>query len=445
MAKLGPDIYTGSDSYSGYKKQGRVMGFSMTHETGTGGAPKYGVVAQMPALNPTKIKWDGKGYEERAAADFTEVGYYRTILKSGIVTELGATERAGIFNYTFPTGQGRPSVIVDVSHILLSYRGNGWSQSYKGGKIVSTAHNGQLQYQGWGDYDNGWNISPTWRIYFCGYFDAKGEHAVARMGATVSDASTNSVKTVESTEKFGMFYYFDKPNVISRVGISFISEEQACRNVRNEIPEGMTLDVLRNRAREVWESKVLSRVTASDSDEENLKSLYTSIYFMHLIPTNKTSENPKWPIRGGGRNGEEEPYWDDIFTFWDTFRCTTSLFHILQPEAYEEFIRSIINIYRHEGYMPDARSSFWNGATQGGSNADNVLADAYVKGVRGKINWEDGMAALLKDADVVPEANNDSRDGKSDSTKEGRGALQDWLEYGYLTKKYSRSGSRAVE
>lgn len=52
--------------------------------------------------------------------------------------------------------------------------------------------------------------------------------------------------------------------------------------------------------------------------------------------------------------------------------------------------------------MPDARSSNYNGRSQGGSNADNVLADAYVKGVRGKVNWQDGYAAMRTDAEVVP-------------------------------------------
>ena len=59
---------------------------------------------------------------------------------------------------------------------------------------------------------------------------------------------------------------------------------------------------------------------------------------------------------------------------------------ILRPTSYEEQIRSVIDIWRNEGYMPDSRSSNFNGRSQGGSNADNVLADAYVKGVRGAVN-----------------------------------------------------------
>lgn len=119
--------------------------------------------------------------------------------------------------------------------------------------------------------------------------------------------------------------------------------------------------------------------------------------------------------------------------------------HILQPTSYEEQIRSLIDIWRFDGYLPDGRSSNYNGRTQGGSNADNVLADAYVKGLRGAINWDDGYKAMVKDAEKTPP--NDPVDSMApdSSTKEGRGALPDWIELGYITPKYSRAVSRAVE
>lgn len=118
---------------------------------------------------------------------------------------------------------------------------------------------------------------------------------------------------------------------------------------------------------------------------------------------------------------------------------------ILQPTAYEEQIRSLIDIWRFEGYMPDARSSNYNGRTQGGSNADNILADAYVKGVRGAVNWEDGYKAMVKDAEVTPANSPVDPQAPDSSTKEGRGALPDWLRLGFITPRYSRSVTRAVE
>lgn len=95
--------------------------------------------------------------------------------------------------------------------------------------------------------------------------------------------------------------------------------------------------------------------------------------------------------------------------------------------------------------MPDGRSSNYNGRTQGGSNADNVLADAYVKGVRGLVNWEDGYNAMVKDAEVTPDDNSQDPMAPDSSTKEGRGALPDWLELGYITTRFSRSTTRAIE
>lgn len=95
--------------------------------------------------------------------------------------------------------------------------------------------------------------------------------------------------------------------------------------------------------------------------------------------------------------------------------------------------------------MPDGRSGNWNGLVQGGSDADNVLADAYVKGLRGAINWKDGYAAMVKDAEVTPRNTFDATD-LSASTKEGRGALDDWKELGYVSYDHNtRCISRTVE
>lgn len=101
--------------------------------------------------------------------------------------------------------------------------------------------------------------------------------------------------------------------------------------------------------------------------------------------------------------------------------------------------------YRHEGYLPDGRSGNWNGLVQGGTDADNALADAYVKGLRGAINWADGYAAMVKDAEVTPYNTFDATDLTA-STKEGRGALDDWKELGYVSQDHNtRCISRTVE
>lgn len=64
--------------------------------------------------------------------------------------------------------------------------------------------------------------------------------------------------------------------------------------------------------------------------------------------------------------------------------------------------------------------------------------------MRGAVDWPDAYRAMVTDAEVVPPANGDARD-PTGSTAEGRGALPDWLAYGYVTPAYGRSVSRAVE
>jgi predicted alpha-1,2-mannosidase len=432
MVKIGPDLITGSDAYSGYEPVGNFTGFSMMHESGTGGAPKYGVISQMPVLGDIPNPLNSLN-DTRKSPDNSSVGYYKASLGSNITVELGATSRAGFYQYTFPTGP-QANVVVDVSHVLLSYRGQGLSQNYLGGNITTSENH----YEGYGDYNNGWNRAPDWRIYFCGYFDTP---ATTKTFVGVNETSSilsayTTASNVNSTARLGAVFSFNSTTVTSRVGISFISTAQACGNVNAQIPAGTTLATLTSNAKQIWNEEVLSKITTTETNLNNLQLLYSSMYSMHLLPSNRTAENPLW--------NSTEPYYDDTFTTWDLFRCTFSLYQILQPAFHEEYIRSLINIFRFEGYMPDARSSNFNGATQGGSNSDNVLADAYVKGVRGAVNWTAGYEAMVKDAEIAPVNNNDPRDPSS-STKEGRGALPDWLSLGYITPNYGRSVTRAVE
>lgn len=156
--KLGPDVYNGPvDAYSGYLPSGNITGFSMLHESGTGGAPKYGVVAQMPVVGNLSNLMTDNYNDTRAAKDFTEVGYYRSQLSSGTAVELAAANKAGMFKYTFPKTDKSKNVFVDVSHVLFSYRGQGLGQNWLGGTFgVSRKNCGPslVYYTGSGTYDN---------------------------------------------------------------------------------------------------------------------------------------------------------------------------------------------------------------------------------------------------------------------------------------------------
>lgn len=153
MVKLVPDVDLGrDDAYSGYLRNGQITGFSMLHKSGTGGAPKYGVVSQMPWAGDNRSPKDTfRGY--RAGPDEAEVGYYKSSLRSGVTVELAGTDRADMYRYTFARKAKQKSVVVDLSHVLTSHRGMGLEQHYRGGSIEVTDDG--RRYMGWyGRYDN---------------------------------------------------------------------------------------------------------------------------------------------------------------------------------------------------------------------------------------------------------------------------------------------------
>lgn len=130
--------------------------------------------------------------------------------------------------------------------------------------------------------------------------------------------------TSNATRVGGLFSFSDS-EVISRVGISWISTEQACNNVNSEIPEGTEFPSVVNDAVSEWNEEVLSKITTTNTNTTSLNLLYTSLYFMHLIPTNQTGENPNW--------SSDEPYYQDIFTFWESQSHLPLRYHLNQTNS----------------------------------------------------------------------------------------------------------------
>jgi putative alpha-1,2-mannosidase len=161
VAKFGIDVLPPSgagDAYSGYHALGKVLGFSMMHESGTGGAPKYGVVSQHPVVgvldNPL-----ADHTLARTSADEAGLGWYRASLEGVVKVELAASHHSGIIKHTFGASVNTTSaerhVLVDVSHYLQSFRGQGIGQNYVEGQI-KVSSNGN--YEGFGVYNGGWNL-----------------------------------------------------------------------------------------------------------------------------------------------------------------------------------------------------------------------------------------------------------------------------------------------
>ncbi|KAH6665156.1 glycosyl hydrolase [Halenospora varia] len=453
--KLGPDTTSFNVSIgqnAGYTPDGNVTAFSLTHVSGTGGGPVYGVVSQMPLLTLENVNvLDNLTYmTPRKGHDEATVGYYKSTFQNGIVTELAATSHTGFLQYTFP-GNSSSYILVDLSHYLPSIGGY-QAQLYSNGGIT-VSPDGRT-YQGYGIYRGAFSEIPAYQIFYCGQFDSAPESRQTFSGKYTdpywpadlnaqpiygnSTTASGGRLTYQYGDRVGAYFQFSSntTSLKSKVGISWTSTEKACQNMADEIPD-WNLTTVVEASKQRWNEEVLSKITTTDlSNKTRLNMFYTGFYHTALMPTDKSGDNPHWETT--------EPTYDDYYTLWDTFRCLNSLQLLIQPDRAAGIIRSLIDIWRNENFMPDGRSGFYNGQVQGGSNADNVLADAYVKGLQGGINWTDGYAAMKTDAELTPYNTFDSGDPTS-SVKEGRGALPDWISLGWVSPTYSRSLSRTLE
>lgn len=107
------------------------------------------------------------------------------------------------------------------------------------------------------------------------------------------------------------------------------------------------------RLRQQWD-ETLARVPYEGNSRER-RIFYTALYHTLLMPVDKTGECPRW---------SGTPYYDDFYALWDTYRTSMPLLMEYYPERATDIVRALLAIYRHEGYMPDARSGDCNGRTQ---------------------------------------------------------------------------------
>lgn len=421
-----------------------VTGFSHMHDSGTGGNPSMGQFPLFPQYCPDNVVDNCKFPKAARAVHYVDgsvtarPGYFALELGSGIKAEMTASRRTALYRFTFPQESASngdaldPLILLDLTDLWDSRQNASISVDPESGRMRG---NGTfLPSFGAGSY----------QTYFCADFAGA---RVPDSGIWVNDRAGSEPKEIFVTRGFNNFYLqaggymtFERPDdgvVTVRVGVSFINTDQACANAESEIPDPLKdFDSMRSNAEEAWSEKLDPiKVTSGGVSGDLLRAFWSGIYRAMLSPQDMTGENPLWE--------SDEPYFDSFYCLWDAFRAQHPLLTILDPHAQSRMVRSLLDTYKHEGWLPDCRMSLCKGWTQGGSNADVVIADAFVKNITG-IDWELAYNAVVNDAENEP----------LEWSYEGRGGLQSWkrLDYiPYLDFDYlgfgtnSRSISRTVE
>jgi len=420
MVKPGPDNNKASNS--GYEPDTTItiFGFSQTHVSGTGGGPKYGNISIMPfsgdfnQITQTSLR----------SNEIAKTGYYSVLLKKwNIRTEITTSPKVAFYRFKFQ--QNKKAIKIDLGQFLgeKAIPDSREAQQFVGSEIRILS---DTEVEGYSRIRGGWNNGMAYTVYFHAVFEKPFQQFASWKGEVIEASQSTQY---DSGQKTGALFSFDNlksDSLKMKIGISFVSTTKAAQNIRTEIPHWNFQQTL-TETQMKWED-LLRRIQISNEATKDQKIMfYTALYHTQLMPVDRTGENPLWT--------SSAPYYDDFYALWDTYRSSHPLITLITPSRQVEIVNSLIDIYKHDGYMPDARSGNCNGRTQGGSNAEVMIADAYAKNLKG-IDYGQGLMAMIKDATVPPGGNEE---------KEGRGGLTDYNSLGYVSTRFVRSGNRTLE
>lgn len=292
-------------------------------------------------------------------------GYFSIELVNGVKAEMTATMHAALYRFTIPEDPAIEYNIHDVPTkvtteplIILDVR-----------DISNTRLNGSIKLDekkrritGQGKFQPSFG-QGQFQAYFCADFEGAN---VKNFGVFTGDTAVAGERALDQIPKdrtnptgsAGGFFQFQHPAgpLMARVGISFISDTQACENGEREIPQFKFAEAMAE-AEAAWSDKLsVIDVDTTDVSEDLQKTFWSGLYRSFLLPMNYTGENQLWESK--------EPYFDSFYCIWDSFRAQHPLLTILDPSAQAEMVRALLDIYRHLGHLPDCRMSFSKGYTQ---------------------------------------------------------------------------------
>ena len=347
----------------------KIRGFKQTHQPSPW-MNDYGQFAIMPITGGLVFDQDRRASWFSHKAEVSRPYYYKVYLADhDVTTELAPTERAVMFRFTYPETKNS-YVIVDAfdkgSYVKVIPEEN---------KIIgySTKNSG--------------GVPENFKNYFVIYFD--------KPFTFVSAVSENNILPNETEVKgnhTGAIIGFTTKKgeiVHARVASSFISPEQAELNLKEL--GNHTFDQLVSNGKAVW-NREMSKIEIEDDNIDNLRTFYSCLYRSMLFPRSFYEIDAKGQVMHySPYNGKVLPGY--MFTdtgFWDTFRCLFPFLNLMYPSMNLKMQEGLVNAYKESGFLPEWASPGHRDCMVG-NNSASVVADAYIKGLRGydiEVLWE---------------------------------------------------------
>ncbi|GMK53915.1 hypothetical protein CspeluHIS016_0105010 [Cutaneotrichosporon spelunceum] len=430
----------------------RVHGFLGTHQPAVW-MGESAPVQLAPGLGDVVTDFHGRGLAFRRADEYASQNYYSNILRGRhgrIEAEMAATSRVGHLRFTFkPEDSATPFVVLDASRVS-AVTSNPANVSLPLGHVEVDMDAREV---------SGWNDERQDHILvgdelpakgFKGYFVARFSEPFASAGIShagrLADAHAGDGHVLSAYVTFAR----NTLAVNVRVGVSFISVEQARRNIDLEVPDGQSLEATSVGARTEWAAK-LDLLSVQGATPSNLTVLYTGfsrtlVYPYEVHENVGTRAAPRWRYYSGYLDAVADGQSYSGFSIWDTFRATTAWQLLVAPERVPAMITSMLQDYEQGGWMP-----MWKNIVETnimvGTHADSIIAQAMNAGVR-TFDWEMAWAAVRKNAYTPPERDTELRfaDREEHTPQEVRAGLTEYMANGWVADDlHSEAGSRTLD
>jgi predicted alpha-1,2-mannosidase len=387
---INPSPQSAKGSTPGYNPRMPTKGYGQLHVSGTGGDSRYGHFLVSPQ---TGIAVGKNDHDSPAKNEVTRAYYFKSILERyNITTEIAPTQHSAIYRFTFQKSDSA-SIIIDASQSV--------PKDIIGAKNVKILENSiQIDKQkgtirGMIYTMGGWGCVSPYKFFFVAAFNKPLLDAGVWKNTTLlrNDSFVKRETPDElAEERIGTYCRFkttDGEQIEMKVAVSLSSYENAEKFLQAEIPH-WDLEQIKTAGMNTWE-KQLEKIRVDAPTEAQKKLFYTAMYHTMVMPRNCTGDNPYW--------SDGKPFWDDQYAIWDTWRTLYPLQLLINPDMVRDNILSFIDRLKHNGMVRDAFVSGSEGsADQGGNNVDNIIADAYVKGVKG-IDWNEAYGVMKFNAD----------------------------------------------
>ncbi|KAG1836241.1 glycoside hydrolase family 92 protein [Suillus subalutaceus] len=376
-----------------------IHGFQATHQPAIW-MGESGQVVISPGAGQVQPKFDERGMSFTHENEVITASYYSVNLNAieggQILAEQSSTSRVGHLRFTF-TDTRQPYVLVEATRASVLGSSDPHNLTYPHGSIFINPDTREIS--GSNPERQDFIIAPVstpakhWSGYFCARFDQPFASWGVSKNNTLFDGQTSGNGTLLSG------YATFSPEVVEvnvRIGVSFISVEQARKNLDMEIPDGNVLEDTATATRSAWAEK-LELIKIKGASKDQLQTFYTAFFHTLQYPYEQSEYGQYY-------SGYDDAVHQGVsytgYSNWDTYRAEWAWLILFAPDRIPGMVQSMLQDYKEGGRLP-----MWKNIIETNimvaTHADSLIAEAVLKGMSG-FDLETAWEAVYSDATVPP-------------------------------------------